>query len=56
VGDHSHVAFGKKFPGEKRSEIVCYDATARSFVAKVHGKVFAHSHAVTIKQQSSMWK
>jgi hypothetical protein len=36
MGDNSHVVFGKKLPGEKKSEMVhCHDATASSFVAKV---------------------
>jgi hypothetical protein len=38
------------------SEMVCYDATASSFVAKVLDEVFAHFHAVTVKRHSSMRK
>jgi hypothetical protein len=32
----------------------CSDATARSFVAKVLGQVFAHFHAVAVKCHSSI--
>jgi hypothetical protein len=30
-------------------------ATASPFIAKVGGKVFAHSHEVIVKHRSSMW-
>jgi hypothetical protein len=30
------------------------DATVSSFFAKVHGEVFANSHAVAVKSHSSM--
>jgi hypothetical protein len=44
VGDDRHVAFGQKFPGEKKCETVrCRDATTSSFVAKVQNEVFATS-------------
>jgi hypothetical protein len=45
VGDDSHVAFGKKFPGEKKrmcETVHCRDATTSSLVTEVEGKVFAH--------------
>jgi hypothetical protein len=32
----------------------CHEATARYFVAKVQGEVFACFHAVTIKHHNSM--
>jgi hypothetical protein len=35
-------------------EMVCCDATASPFVAKVRVKVFTHFHAITIKRHSSM--
>jgi hypothetical protein len=44
-GDNSYIVLGQTFPGEERSEIVCCDATASSFVSKVVGEVFAHFHA-----------
>jgi hypothetical protein len=54
VGDDSHVVFGKKFPGEKGSEMVhCHNAIASSLVTKVWGEVLAHFHAVAIKCHSS---
>jgi hypothetical protein len=31
--------------------MVCYDATARSFVARVRGEVFAHFPAVAVECQ-----
>jgi hypothetical protein len=50
VGDDSHVAFGKKFPGKKGSDTVCcHDATSISFFAKVRDEVFVHFHAVAVK-------
>jgi hypothetical protein len=54
VGDYSHVVFDKEFPGEKESvRTVRCDATARSFVAKVRGEVFAHFHVVALKRHST---
>jgi hypothetical protein len=32
----------------------CRDTTASYFVAKVHGEVFAHFHAVAVRRDSSM--
>jgi hypothetical protein len=34
--------------------VLCHDATASSFVAKVRGKVFAHFFAVAVKHHSSI--
>jgi hypothetical protein len=49
VGDDSHVAFGKKFSGEKCEPECCRDATATSIVIKVQGDIFAYFQAVAIK-------
>jgi hypothetical protein len=54
-GGDSHIVFGKKFLGEEGNVTVrCHDATARSFVAKGRGEVFAHFRAVAVKRHSSM--
>jgi hypothetical protein len=56
VGDVSHVAFGLKFPGEKRIETVhCYYWTDSYFVMKVLAEVFTHFHTVVVKCHDSMW-
>jgi hypothetical protein len=51
AGNDSHVAFGRKFPGEKGSVKWC---VASSFVVEVQGEIFAHFYAVTINCRSSM--
>jgi hypothetical protein len=52
VGDDSHVVF---FLSKRECETVrCRDATARSFVAKIRGEVFAYFHAFAMKRHSSM--
>jgi hypothetical protein len=54
VGGGATVVFGQKFPGGKKSETCCQEATASSFVTKVLGEVFVHFHAFTVKYHSSM--
>jgi hypothetical protein len=51
VENDSHVNFGQKLLCEA---VLCRDATASPFIAKVRDEVFAHFHAVAVKRHSNM--
>jgi hypothetical protein len=49
--------FSSTIPWCKRKceTVHCRDATASSFIDKVHGEVFTHFNAVAVKHHSSIW-